>query len=409
VTRKLAILLCLLLALACGREPEPAPTRQGLRLPPPPTEAEPDIDTDNLLNMAYGASAISRTAEANLEQSAVHAIDGIGSTAWWSPPGGGSQTLLFSLPALSRIHRIGLTTSSASPREIRFERSADGVVWHPVASLKPEPIVTTQMGDVEPFDSRFVRVSTVDPERYYVQLRSIHLIGTEIAPAAAPSPAGCWTINGQTASLRQEGSRVWGVIGGERPTFVEGAAGERVVRLMWSRGPMWGYALLTLAPDGKTLSALTFHEEIVTQYAGAAWFGKRTADDCTAEETDAAALDEILERSARWSMFGLRFDTGDRLDPAASKATLDALEALLRRSPSQRWRIVAHEYRDGSTEENRRRAAAHIEQLRSALASRAGDLSHIEFVAAGSEQSVAPVSTAIQRQLASRIDLERRH
>jgi outer membrane protein OmpA-like peptidoglycan-associated protein len=408
VTRSLAVLPCLLLALACGREPDPASTRQGLRLPPAPTEAEPDIDADNLLNMAYGASVISRTAQANLEQSAVHAIDGIGSTSWFSPPGGGSQTLVFSLPALSRIHSIGLTTSSAAPRAIGFESSLDGAAWHPVASISPEPIVTTQMADVAPFEARYVRVSTVEPERYYVQLRSIHLLGSELELPVAPSPAGCWTINGQPASLRQEGSRVWGVIDGERRTFLEGSAGERVVRLMWSRGPMWGYATLTLAPDGQTLSALTFHEEVVTQYAGAAWFGKRGPGDCAADSTESASLDEILERSARWSMFGLQFDNGDRLDPAASRATLDALEALLRRSPSQRWRIVAHEYGEAATEGNRRRAAARIEQLRSALASRAGDLSRIEFVAAGSEQSVAPVTTAMQRQLASRVDLERR-
>jgi hypothetical protein len=90
--KRLAPLACVLALLSCKRAPEPAPPAK-----PAPArisqqedhsiaETVLDIDSDNLLNMGYGAALVSRTGEQNLENAAVQAIDGFEYTSWTSPP-----------------------------------------------------------------------------------------------------------------------------------------------------------------------------------------------------------------------------------------------------------------------------------------------------------------------------------
>ena len=86
--RKAAAVALCLVALSCKREESPrSPVTTATRhedIPKYTTAPEPDYDADNLLNVAYGASVVSRTAEATLENSALHAIDGSIMTAWAS-------------------------------------------------------------------------------------------------------------------------------------------------------------------------------------------------------------------------------------------------------------------------------------------------------------------------------------
>ncbi|HEX6641830.1 MAG TPA: hypothetical protein VF215_11995, partial [Thermoanaerobaculia bacterium] len=73
MNRRAAFLLVLLATAACQRAPEPPPaapkpavktaTEEDVEPIAAPTE---EIDGDNLLNIAYGASVVSRTAELNL-------------------------------------------------------------------------------------------------------------------------------------------------------------------------------------------------------------------------------------------------------------------------------------------------------------------------------------------------------
>jgi hypothetical protein len=107
---RVALFVALFALLGCEETPAPPPsepvmtvTHHTERVP------DPDYDADNLLNIAHGASVISRTAELNLESSAAHVIDGISVSAWRSAPGSPQETLVFSLPTLAAVRRIGVT------------------------------------------------------------------------------------------------------------------------------------------------------------------------------------------------------------------------------------------------------------------------------------------------------------
>lgn len=408
-----AILLTLLCAVACGRAPV---DEDRLPAPPPEGAAGPDIvqavfvdeDRNNLLDIARGASVVWRSGELNLEYSALHAVDSMPTTLWSSPPRGPEQSFVVALGAPSRIERLGALFASKAPlipAALRFEASADGRTWREVLVLEPQEQGGRQIRDVTPFDASYLRISTVEPGEGDITLPSILAFGTESArPAQVPAWEGCWTINGSPSRLLQEQNRLSGVIGGERPTAVDGAIDGNVARLMWVRGPMWGYAAMTIAPDGNAVSAVTFHEEILVGNAGVAWFGERCSSPL---QIETATPVTFLQRAGRWSLFGLSFRTDHSLDTAASQSTLVAAIETLRSAPQgQRFRIVSREYHQDTPAKNREVSAARLESLRQQLRTSGVDLTPIEFVAAGSESTTIEGSFAVMRLLASRIDLE---
>lgn len=413
--RRAALLFVLWFVAACGT-PEP-PAKPLAK--PAPTSAEEDsvpiaapvvdIDGDNLLNLAYGASVVSRTGELNLETSAVHAIDGMSFTAWSSSPGAAGQTLVFSLGGPSRIERVGVTTTERdrSPTKVRIEASRDGSSWREMATIEPASKGTT-MTDVTSFEARYVRVTTIEPGKYYATLTSVHAIGSEVRPAERLSFDGCWTINTKPARLVQRGARITGVVGGNRPTFVDGGVDGRVAKLMWMRGPMWGYATATLTPDGRGISAMTFHEEPLMNNVGEAWIGSR-CETKVAEAVNATPRPPIdyLRRTGHWTMSGIIFDGEERIIDAPSRDALDDAAAVIKAMPSQRFRVIARELRNNDPNENRRRTTARVDAVRTALRARGIDISRIEFVGSGSELKDVEMPSALQRMLWSRIDLER--
>lgn len=405
IRNAVVLLLCVLAIAACGRRPDTTEAARPLRLPPQQVISEPDYDIDNLLNVTYGASVIWRTAELNLEHSAAHAIDGITSTVWVSPPRGPNQTFVFSLGAPSRIERVGVTPLELdTPENVRFEGSTDGRTWREMSVIQPRAIGKPQVSDIEPADASYLRISVTGTKSYHTRLRSIHVEGRAIAPPALSRLDGCWAINGQLARFSQEGARVIGIIG-SRPMIVDGGTDGQVTRLMWIRGPMWGYAAVTLGPDGRALTGVTFHEEAAIQHAGAAWFGAPCGDASNAPRP-LSQPERFLQRAGRWSMYGLAFDSAGRLIEAPSRPTLDAAADLIRRAEGTRFRLIAREFRGSSAEENRQTTASQIAALRSALAARGVNVRRIDFVAAGSDWTAAPISVSLQRLLASRVDLE---
>lgn len=414
MNRRAAFLLVLLATAACQRAPEPPPA------PPKPAvktateeNAEPiaapteEIDGDNLLNIAYGASVVSRTAELNLENSAVQAIDGLSYTLWTSSPDGPRQTLTFSLGAPSRIERLGVTTNAKdqSPAQLRFEASSDARTWREVVTMEP-PDRKTKLVDVTPFDARYLRVTTIEPSEYYSSFFSVHAIGRETAPPERQSFDGCWTINTHRAKLVQRGARITGVIDGTKPTFLDGGIDGRVAKLLWMRGPMWGHAAATLTPDGRGISAIVFHEEPFVTSNGEGWIGKRCEE--TSAMTASSSPADYFRRIGHWTMSGIVFDANERLLDEPSKATLDDAAKLIAAMPAQRFRIVAHEFRNNDANDNRRRTTARIDAVRNALRARRVDLARIELVAGGSDGNANEMPSAVQRMLWSRIDLERR-
>ncbi|HEU4889823.1 MAG TPA: discoidin domain-containing protein, partial [Thermoanaerobaculia bacterium] len=327
-------------------------------------------------------------------------------TAWMSSPGGASQTLVYALGAPSRVEQLGVTTTARdqSPEKIRFAASSDGRSWREVVTIQPANR-GTKMTEVQPFEARYLRVETIEPKEYYAALVSVHALGREIGPPERHPFSGCWTVNMRRATLVQRGARISGTIEGARqPTYVEGGVEGRVAKLMWMRGPMWGYAAATLTPDGRGLSALTFHEDPLGNQAGEAWIGER-CDQAAVGKVLAPA--DYLRRTGRWMMSGVVFDGQERLLEEPSRYTLDAAAALIAAAPAQRYRVIAREFRNNDPNENRRRTTARVEAVRTALRARGVDVTRMEFVAEGSERSDVNMPSAIQRMMWSRVDLER--
>lgn len=408
-----AILSAVLCAAACGRtqvdeDRRPAPPPEGAAGPEIVQAAFVDQDRDNLLDVARGATVLWRSGELNLEYSALHGIDSMATTLWSTPPRGPEQSFIVALGAPARIDRLGALFASKAPlipAAVRFEASADGRNWREVFLLEPQERGGRQVRDVPPFEALYLRVSTVESGEGDISIPSILAFGSE-STARRPTASwdGCWTINGSPSRIIREGNRLRGVIGGDRATAIDGAAEGNVARLMWVRGPMWGYAAMTISPDGDAISAATFHEEILVGNAGLAWFGEPC--DSSLQIEPATPL-IFLERAGRWSLFGLTFDAANNLDVAASRATLDAAVALLRSAPpGQRLRLVSREYRQENVEKNRAVSAARLASLRQQLLTEGLDLTSIEFVSAGSESSSIEGAFGVMRLLASRVDLE---
>lgn len=410
-----ALLVVLLSIAACGAPEPPAkpPTKRATSSADensiPIVAPVVDIDGDNLLNLAYGAAVVSRTGELNLEASAVHAIDGMSFTTWSSSPGAAGQTMVFGLGGPSRIERVGVTTTGRdrSPTKVRIDASPDGSSWREMATIEPASKGTT-LADVTPFEARYVRVTTIETGKYYAALTSVHAIGSEVRPAARLSFDGCWTINTKPARFVQRGARIIGVIGGNRPTFVDGGLDGRVAKLMWMRGPMWGLATATLTPDGRGISAMTFHEEPLMNNFGEAWIGSR-CETTAVEAVNATPRPPIdyLRRTGHWTMSGIIFDGEERIIEAPSRDALDDAAAVIKAMPSQRFRVIARELRNNDPNDSRRRTTARVNAVRTALRARGVDVSRIEFVGNGSELKDIEMPSALQRMLWSRIDLER--
>lgn len=396
-----AALLCLLLAAACERAPEePAAAAPAA---PPPIER---LENDNLLNLVFGAAVIDRSYELNYETSAAQVIDGTPQSNWTSAPGGRMVATL-SLAAPTRLTRLGATVpkdKSAAPERIRFEASMDGKSWRTVLDTPLRyDVLGPQLFDIEPVDVHYLRMTATEPHDYYSHISSLYAIGSETAPFVQPPIEGCWEINNVLARFARHGARVAGTIGG---TVVDGGSDGRVYRFMWLEQAMWGYAAVSVSPDGMRLSGVRWHEEVNPAHNGDGWLGKRVP--CTTQATidGARIVDSLIRRSARWRLYGVRLDAGDRLMPVESESALDLVHQLVRTHPRHRFVIAAREYRASSEERNRARCQAKLEAVRAALAARGTDLSRVQFTNAGPERHELAADFTTQRAMDSALELQ---
>lgn len=402
--RRSAILFAALLgSIGCGSE---APVATETAPPQPELRRVRDDDTGNLAAMTNGGSVVSRTAESDLEQSAAHAIDGATYTRWVSPPGDANMSAVYSLAARSRISRVGIIpweTDAQSPGRVEFQLSPDGTSWSDAVVIEPRPGSAPTFASVTG-EATYVRVSVIEPTEPIAQIRSILVEGTHTTTPTAARFEGCWTLNGRETQVSTSGARLQGMIADDTGMFLDGGVDGRTARVMWFRGPMWGYGLATTAANENTLTLATVHEEILLGSFGRAWIGARCAGKT--DRQSAPTVERMLDVAGRWSMFGLVFNAQDEFAAEPSSPTLDTLVAYLTQS-RQRHRIVSREFRETTPEANRRRAGMRLAALRTALEERGVDLSRIDFVAAGSDSAVIESDHAIMRLLSSRMDLER--
>jgi hypothetical protein len=387
-----ALLGLALFAAACRSE---APAPQPAAAAP---VARDTTERPNLLNIAYGASVVSRTAEVELEHSALRAIDGesvYGDAKWVTVPHDPKQTLVFGLPAPARIEQLGLTTlpgvfAAGSPA---FEVSMDGRQYERVALPPFEAKLDLQLKPVpKPVEARYVRL-TLDDGGPFATLSSVQLRGKFTAtPSVAPID-GCWMINGLQASFTEVSGDVRGTIGDHT---LHGGRDGAVYRFAWRGKTTWGHALITLSPDGSKLSGLKWYEEPIAYNAAESWFGEKcsggTADAAPESpgDTRGAPLDLFLQRAKRYPIYGNAVET---------------VMHVLRQSSSPKVRLVSREYRGASESENRRIAQERLDGLRSALQKAGADLNRLAFNVAGSEKPHQPIENESMRVLYGAIEI----
>ncbi len=215
-------------------------------------------------------------------------------------------------------------------------------------------------------------------------LQSVHVRGKYEAPPAAKPIAGCWTINDTPAHFTEEGGRVRGAIG---DLILQGGAEGALYRLIWTRGPEWGHAAITLSPDGRTLSGIKWHEEPIVYNFGESWFGtqctgvRKAPALSAAEGTSPVVRDlsqDFLQRARRLPMYGGDVD----------------LDVVL-----QRVRLVARDFRGVPVQPK-------LEALRAALQKRGADLSRVEFIALGETRPHHPIQNELMRSLYGVVEIE---
>jgi hypothetical protein len=363
------LLLVALVALAACRRATP---------PPPPTTPHPtaaasptdDAERGSLIDIANGATVISRTGETFLGVAADAAIDGENGTFWQNPPHDLPQSIVFGLPARSRIERVGIRSSKPefTANHVQFESSLDGLSWHPLTTISAKVEQEAQWADVTPADAAYLRVTALDGRASNdVRLHSIMARGAELEPPRLGPIKGCWSLNGSPAVFERRGGRILGAVSlGGQPIYLDGGGNGRVYRFVWIRGNDFGLAMMTVSPDGKHLTGLVWHEEPIPLFRADTWFGEPAP--CGALHPRDDVPQALLRRTGRYSVFGDYFPPGDR--------------------------IVAHEFREATPEKNKERARQELERL------------HVTGVAAGSEAPRQPPTTDAMRLIYSSVDVE---
>lgn len=366
----------------------------------------PKLENDNLLNLVFGAAVIERNVERSYEQTAAHAIDG---TSWTNWAGANDDKLVgtYSLATLTRIRQFGITTPpvpGAKPAAFRIETSLDGQTWSTALdtnfplTLRPSP----RYFDVRPVDARYLRV-TFDRGKDIANIQSLHALGNEIARYTQPEIEGCWDVNFEPARFVRSGARVTGTIGN---MLVDGGTDGRVYRLMWLDKAMWGFAAVTVSPDGQHLSGVRWHEEMNPKFNGDGWIGQRVT--CTSDTPidGKKIVDSIAGRASLWRLYGVRFDRQDRIVANESTSALDLAAQYIRDHPQHRFRVVAREFRATSEAKNRARCDVKLAAVHEALRTRGTDLSRLELVNAGTARREAVADFTSQRVMDSGVELQ---
>ncbi len=373
-----------------------------------------DRERGNLLNIALGASVVSRTAELTLDQSAVRAIDGDPESAWNSPPDDVKQTMVFALAGLTRVEKVGVKTPRAPVfrvSAIQVDSSTDAVNFTPLATIQIPSSDNVQLFPVPPRDLIYLRVTILEATGHFARLESVQARGTaQRAPAQQPI-GGCWSINGFPSSFTTDRGRTNGAIGGDHPVSLDGATDGTVYRFIWTSGPDWGFGAIDTAPDGKHLSGLRWYVEPTRFSAAESWFGERTACDSRFGIRDSqpripnpeSRISFFMKRAKRFPLYGLRFDANGSLDEAESAATLDLLANFAR---TKRYRLVSREFRMADAAANRKRAQQRLDSLRAAMQRRSVDPARFDWQAIGSDSPPRSIETEVQRVLYGVIELQ---
>ena len=356
-----AIALTLIFILpACGRSPAPpAETASILR------------DTDpNLLTMLNGATVVSRTGEASLGLSALHAIDGDHSTVWAVPPGDLEQSVTIALGREVMLERVGIhfgaMRTPQPARSLRFEGSRDGTEFAPLGTIEAEEKPENWLA-IEPVAATHLRVTILGAfgeNSINAQVPALLADGETRSLPPVPNLRGRWRINNFEATISTAERIVEGVTTEDPPRVFRGAWDGRAVRFAWSHGLEHGVGVLVADPQGKVLNAMMWHLKAHPPFAMPAWFGERTGEP-EGVVTAPPIMDVFFRTEGRFPLHDLVFE-GAALLPG-SERTLQSLVELIEANPAGTFRFAAHYVSEGTEQEDLEMSKGRLESLRSGL------------------------------------------
>ncbi|HEY6844193.1 MAG TPA: discoidin domain-containing protein [Thermoanaerobaculia bacterium] len=271
------------------------------------TSPAADVERTNLLQLAHGATVVSRTGELLLQTAALHAVDGDPATFWMNPPGDLPQSMTIALPARCRIGRLGIRTEgngAFTANHVTFSASTDGRTFAPVATMQAKDSNDVQWLVVNPFEATHIRVSMDDPllPGHDVRLHSVLAGGMELTPPKGGDIGGCWKINGDAAQFKLDGTHVTGVLAaGKEPLHFDGGFDRLIYRLQWIRGNDYGLSLITVSPDGQHLSGLNWHEEAIPMFFDTSWYGERAPCSIALPNVDVPVA--YARRTGRFALY----------------------------------------------------------------------------------------------------------
>jgi hypothetical protein len=333
----------------------------------------------DVLQLAHGATVISRTGELLLQTSALHAVDGDPGTFWMNPPGDLPQSMTIELPSRTRINKIGVQTEANggfTANHVTFASSIDGRTFTPVKTIQAKDSADVQWFDVEPFEATHVRVSMDDSllAGHDVRLRSVLANGDALAPPRGGDISGCWKINGEPAQFKLDGTHVTGILAaGKEPLHFDGGFDRLIYRLEWIRGNDYGLSLITVSPDGQHLSGLNWHEEAIPMFFDTSWYGERGPCSIAVPNFDVPVA--YVRRTGRFSLYDS-----------------SPLPRLMKTFPGAT--LVAHAFHFSDAAKNR------------AAAQQALDALHVTGVAQGSDAPRQVPTTDAMRALYSTVDFQ---
>lgn len=317
--------------------------------------------------------------------------------------------MIFSLAAPVRVEKVGFLippAPSVTIRTLTIETSADGAIFTPVEGIELKPTTEIQWFDAAIPSARYVRLTVGEAGSSLATLQSVHVKGEWLEPPSIAPIADCWAINEMSGSFAERGGRVAGWLDTTpEKTQLDGGRFGAVYRFAWARGPQWGYVLITLAPDGKRLTGMKWHELAGGHSVGASWFGERRPCAPSGMQPD-LVVDTFLRQAGWYPLFSLHFDEKDAVVEQASAEAIAIIENIVRSLPSQRIRLAAREYHENTPEANRRRAETRLRTLRDVLSKRGLDLSRVDFAPVGADEPRIAITTEAMRILYGTVEIQ---
>jgi hypothetical protein len=399
------LVIAIVLLGACNRAVPPSR--------PEAAPARPFHRSDNLVGLVRGGSVVFRTGEAMPTTSPVRAIDGDPATRWVSLPHDVRQQLVYALPARANFTGIALHTGSkpgASTSSFDVALSDDGRQFVSAGEFPLPKEKNSGTFAVKPAAARFVRLTPLTSSGSFSTAGEFEVRGSYLEPAVAGAIDGCWTIDGLSATFVRQGASVSGFLGDTENATLDGGVAGALFRFAWIRGREYGLAAVTVAPDGRTLSGMVWHEQAIAaeKFLANDWLGERKPGSaaCPPLEDATSVFRAYIGQRGYYPLYGLRFDDAGNLDRAASEPTLARVTAMLAGLRGRNIRFVAHELLQPTPEANRAMTQREIDTLRAALNGRGADLAHVAFAAAGDQHPRREPTTELTRAMYSVVELE---